>query len=63
MDEVTILRRLLAEYSDEKLKEISRLFEQKQGGDVSREEVERSLREQGMTLIADDLKQSIEKGN
>ena len=62
-DELNILRRLLADYSDEKLTEIRRRFEENQDGDVSREEVERSLREKGLTEIADDLKESLEKGN
>ena len=61
--ELNILRRLLAEYSDEKLTEIRRRFEENQDGDILREEVERSLREKGLTEIADDLKDSLEKGN
>ena len=38
---------LLADYSDEKLTEIRRRFEENQDGDIVREEVERSLREKG----------------
>ena len=55
--------RLLADYSDEKLTELRRRFEENQDGDILREEVERSLREKGLTEIADDLKVSLEKGN
>ena len=62
-EELYILRRLLADYSDNKLKEISRRFEENQGGDILREEVENALREKGLTSIADDLKESLEKGN
>ena len=58
--ELVALAKLLAAYSDEKLKEIKRNL---QGGDISREEVERSLRERGLTSIADDLKENLEKSN
>lgn len=33
-----------------------------QEGDISREEVERLLRQSGLTMIADRLKEDIEKG-
>ena len=62
-DELNILRRLLADYSDEKLTEIRRRFEENQDGDILREEVERSLREKGLTEIADVLKESLVEGN
>ena len=61
--ELVALAKLLAAYSDEKLKEIKLNLQKKQGGDISREEVERSLRENGLTSIADDLKENLEKSN
>ena len=61
-EELYILRRLLADYSDSKLKEISRRFEENQDGDIVREEVESALREKGLASIADDLKENLEKG-
>ena len=61
--ELVALAKLLAAYSDEKLKEIKLNLQKKQGGDISREEVERSLRESGLTSIADDLKENLEKSN
>ena len=61
--ELIALAKLLASYSDEKLKEIKLNIQKKQGGDISREEVERSLRESGLTSIADDLKEKLEKGS
>ena len=60
--ELKILARLLAAYSDEKLKEIKATIEEKEGGDVSLEEVERSIRERGLNSIADGLKDNLEKG-
>ena len=61
--ELVALAKLLAAYSDEKLKEIKLNLQKKQGGDVSREEVERSLRESGLTSIADNLKENLKKSN
>ena len=61
--ELVALAKLLAAYSDEKLKEIKLNVAKKKGGDISREEVERSLREIGLMSIADDLKENLEKGN
>ena len=55
------LDKVLATYSDEKVKEIR--LQEKQGGDISLEEVERSLRENGLIRIADDLKENFEKSN
>ena len=61
--ELQVLANLLAAYSDEKLKEIHLSIQEKQGvGKISREEVERSLRQSGMVSVADGLKDSIEKG-
>ena len=61
--ELQVLASLLATYSDEKLKEIKlSIQEEQEVGRISREEVERSLRQSGMTSLADDLKDSIEKG-
>ena len=61
--ELVALAKLLDAYSDAKLKEIKLNLQKKQGGDISREEVERSLRENGLTSIADDLKENLEKSN
>ena len=61
--ELQILTNVLATYSNEKLKEIQLSIQEKQDiRDISREEVEKSLRQRGLTSIADDLKDSIEKG-
>ena len=59
--ELVALAKLLASYSDEKLKSIKLNLQKKQGGDISREEVERTLRESGLTSIADDLKDNLKK--
>ena len=59
--ELEALEKLLAAYSDDKLKDIILNLQKKQGGDISREEVETSLRENGLTSIADDLKENLEK--
>ena len=55
-----MLANLLATYSDEKVKKIKLSIQEKQ--DVSREEVERSLRRSGLRSVANGLKDSIEKG-
>ena len=55
-----MLANLLATYSDEKLKKIKLSIQEKQ--DISREEVERSLRQSGLRSVANGLKESIEKG-
>ena len=61
--ELQVLASLLATYSDEKLREIKLSIQEKQDiGHISREEVERSLRESGMVSVADGLKESLEKG-
>ena len=60
--ELKVLARLLAAYSDEKLKEIKASIEEMQDGDISLEEVESSLRESGLTSVADSLKGNLEKG-
>jgi hypothetical protein len=50
-------------YSDEKLKSIQLSLEEEQNiRDISREEVEKSLRQSGLASMADGLKDSIEKG-
>ena len=60
--ELQVLSGLLDAYSNEKIKEIQQSIRKKQGGDISREEVERSLREGGLTAVADELEQSLLKG-
>ena len=61
--ELQVLANLLATYSDEKLREIKLSIEEKQGiKRISREEVEKSLRQSGLISVADGLKESIEKG-
>ena len=60
--ELQVLSGLLDAYSNEKIKEIQQSIRKKQGGDISREEVERSLRKGGLTTIADELEQSLLKG-
>ena len=61
MQELQVLRTLLAPYTDEKLKELQLLIQRKEG-EISREEVEKSLRQSGLTMVADRLKDDIEKG-
>ena len=60
--ELQVLCTLLAPYTDEKLKELQLLIQKKQEGEISREDVEKSLRQSGLTMIADRLKDDIEKG-
>lgn len=62
MQELQVLQTLLAPYTDEKLKELQLLIQRKQEGEISREEVEKSLRQSGLTMVADRLKDDIEKG-
>ena len=57
-----MLSRLLAAYSNEKIKEIQQAVQKRQRRDISRQEVERSLREVGMMTIADELKQNLQRG-
>ena len=62
-EELQVLGTMLATYSDEKLKSIQlSLQEQQEIRDISREEVERSLRQSGLAFMADRLKDDIEKG-
>ena len=60
--ELQVLSRLLATYSNEKIKKIEQAVQKRRGKGVSRQEVERSLREVGMTTIADELEQNLQKG-
>ena len=58
-----MLGALLATYSEERLKDIQlSIQEEKEIRDISREEVEKSLRQSGLASIADGLKDNIEKG-
>ena len=62
-EELQVLGALLARYSDEQLKSIQlSLQEQQEIRDISREEVEKSLRQSGLASMADELKDDIEKG-
>ena len=60
--ELQVLSSLLDAYSNEKIKEIQLSIRKKQGGDISRQEVERSLRDGGLPAVADELEQSLLKG-
>ena len=60
--ELRVLSRLLDAYSNEKIKEIQQAIQTRQGRGISRQEVERSLREVGMMTIADELEQNLQKG-
>ena len=60
--ELKVLARLLAAYSDEKLKEIKASIDEMHDKAISLEEVERSLRENGLISIADNLIGNLEKG-
>ena len=62
-EELQVLGALLARYSDEQLKSIQlSLQEEQEIRDISREEVEKSLRQSGLASMADGLKDNIEKG-
>ena len=62
-EELQVLGALLARYSDEQLKSIQLSLQEKQEiRDISREEVEKSLRQSGLESMADGLKNDIEKG-
>ena len=61
--ELQVLSSLLATYSDEKLKEIKLSIQEKEKiKDISREEVEKTLRQSGLTSVAVGLKDNIDKG-
>ena len=61
--ELQVLGALLVTYSDERLKSIQlSLQEEQEIRDISREEVEKSLRQSGLASMADALKDNIEKG-
>ena len=60
--ELQVLATLLAAYSDEKLKEIKVALQEDESGDISREGVEESLRQNGLATIADGLKENLQKG-
>ena len=60
--ELTVLSGLLDAYSNEKIKEIQEYIQKKRSGDISREDVERSLRDGGLTTVADELQQNLLKG-
>ena len=60
--ELQVLATLLTKYSDENLEQIKLSIQKKEGTDISREDIETSLRKGGLTSIADDLKDSLEKG-
>ena len=60
--ELQVLSRLLAAYSNENIKEIQQAIQKRRERGVSRQEVERSLREVGMMTIADELEQNLRKG-
>jgi hypothetical protein len=58
-----VLESLLATYSDEKLKEIQLSIQEKEKiQDITREEVEKALQQNGLEVIASGLKYNIEKG-
>ena len=59
--ELEALDKVLAAYSDEKVKEVRLSLKERRGGDISLEEIEKSLRENELTSIADDLKDNLEK--
>ena len=62
-EELQVLDALLARYSDEQLKSIQLSFQEEQEiREISREEVEKSLRQSGLASMADGLKNEIEKG-
>ena len=62
-EELQVLGALLSRFSDEKLKSIQlSLQEEQEIRDISREEVEKSLRQSGLASMADGLKDDIEKG-
>ena len=60
--ELQVLSGLLDVYSNEKIKEIQQSIRKKQGEDISREEVESSLRAGGLPGVADELEQNLLKG-
>jgi hypothetical protein len=61
--ELQVLGTLLAAYSDEKLKSVQLSLQKEQEiRDISREEVEESLRQRDLAFMADGLKDNIEKG-
>ena len=62
-EELQVLGAMLATHSDEQLKSIQLSLQEKQEiRDISREEVEKYLRQSGLASMADALKDNIEKG-
>ena len=62
-DELHVLGVLLASYSSDKLKSFQlSLQEEQEIRDISREEVEKSLRQSGLDSMAEALRDSLEKG-
>ena len=62
-EELQVLGAMLATYSDEKIKSIQlSLQEEQEIRNISREEVEKFLRQRGLASMADRLKDDIEKG-
>lgn len=57
-----MLTTLLTKYSDEKLKQIKLSIQERGDTGISREEIEKSLQNEGLTSIANNLKGNLEKG-
>ena len=61
--ELQALGILLSAYTDEKLEALKRsVQERSQGENIMREVVEMELRQSGHTLLANDLKERLDKG-
>ena len=60
--ELQVLSKVLSAYSSDKVKEITRSIQERQDGNISRQEIERSLRLGGLTSIADGLEENLERG-
>ena len=60
--ELEVLARILAVYSDVKIKELQLTIQQKQGGEITLEEVIKLIQESSHTSIADTLEDDMKKG-
>ena len=47
---------------DEKLNAVKTIIEERQGGDITREEIEGLLKEHGFTALANSLEDNLKKG-
>ena len=62
--EIKVLHNMMETYKNERLKQLKRSIQEAQNESrvLSREEVEITLRQNGLTMIADHLKETLKRG-